>query len=59
MKRMLRTALALALSAGLMIGSALVADAASFSDVPTGHWAYSYVNRAANEGLVSGVGPME
>ena len=56
MKRMLRTALALALSAGLMIGSALVADAASFSDVPAGHWAYSYVNRAANEGLVSGVG---
>lgn len=29
---------------------------ASFSDVPTTHWAYSYVERAAKMGWVSGVG---
>ena len=58
MNRKLKTLAALALSAALMAGSVLTANAAttSFSDVPTTHWAYSYVTRAAQAGLVSGVG---
>lgn len=31
-------------------------SAPSFSDVPTTHWAYSYVERAADEGWVNGIG---
>ena len=55
MKRMLKTAAALLLGAGMLVTGALAA-APSFTDVPSGHWAYSYVTEAAEKGLVSGKG---
>ena len=55
MKRLLKTAAALLLGASMLITGALAANT-SFSDVPSSHWAYSYVTRAAQEGLVSGMG---
>ena len=55
MKRMLRTAAALLLGASLLVTGASAA-ATQFDDVPANHWAYSYVTRAAQEGLVSGMG---
>ncbi len=33
-----------------------LAASPSFSDVPAGHWAYSYVERAADTGWVTGIG---
>ena len=56
MKRKLRTAAALVLTASMVMGSTAVASAANFSDVPTGHWAYSFVDKASRAGLVKGVG---
>lgn len=59
MKRNLRTAAALVLTASMVVGSTAVAGAANFSDVPTGHWAYSYVDKASRAGLVKGMGGTE
>lgn len=57
MKKMLRTAAALLLGASLMSASALAATTTNtFSDVPSSHWGYTFVNRAAKEGIVSGIG---
>lgn len=39
-----------------MVGSALAASP-TFKDVPETHWAYSYVERAATDGIVNGVSP--
>lgn len=50
-----KIAAALVLSVSMMMGTALAAGT-SFSDVPKSHWAYTYVNRACEEGLVSGIG---
>ena len=55
MKRMLKTAAAVLLGASMLVTGALAANT-SFSDVPSNHWAYSYVTRAAQEGLVNGMG---
>lgn len=55
MKRTLRTAVAALLSAGILAGSVLTSSAA-FTDVPSNHWAYSYVQKASTNGLVSGMG---
>ena len=55
MKRKLKIAAALMLSASLMAGNVLAANV-SFTDVPSTHWAYAYVQKAAGEGLVTGVG---
>lgn len=55
MKKMLKTAVALVLSACLMASSVLAAPA-TFSDVPSSYWGYSFISRAAQEGLVSGLG---
>ena len=52
-KKLLALLLALCLTAGLL-GTA--AFAASFSDVPPGHWAVTYVEAAADSGLVKGTG---
>ena len=53
MKKMLRSAAALSLASCMM--SANVLAATTFSDVP-GHWGASYINRAVEKGLVSGMG---
>lgn len=52
------TALLLATATCLttMVGSALAASP-TFKDVPETHWAYSYVERAATDGIVNGVSP--
>lgn len=55
MNRMLKAVAALALSASLMAGSVLAAGA-TFQDVPANHWAYSYVQKATQAGLISGKG---
>ena len=52
---MLKTAAAVLLGASMLVTGALAANT-SFSDVPSNHWAYSYVTRAAQEGLVNGMG---
>lgn len=54
MKRVFSLVLALALSLGLCVPA--TAAGPTFSDVPTTHWAYSYVERAADNGWVNGVG---
>ena len=46
--------LALVLSTGLATHA--WAAGPTFTDVPSNHWAYSYVERAADEGWVNGVG---
>ena len=53
-----RAALALAaVMAVSIIGGMFAASSnPTFTDVPTNHWAYSYVERAANNGWVNGVG---
>lgn len=53
-KKVFSLVLALALSLGLCIPA--TAAGPTFSDVPTTHWAYSYVERAADNGWVNGVG---
>ena len=55
MKRMLKSAAALLLGASMMVTGAMAATT-SFSDVPSNHWAYSYVTKAAQNNLVSGQG---
>ena len=55
MKRKLKIAAALMLGASMMVGNVLAANV-SFTDVPSTHWAYAYVQKAAGEGLVTGVG---
>ena len=55
MKRALRAALALVLGAGMLVGSAAAASSL-FADVPRTHWAYEQITRAADEGLVAGMG---
>lgn len=55
MRRTLRTAVAALLSVGILAGSVLTSSAA-FTDVPSTHWAYTYVQKASDNGLVSGIG---
>ncbi len=51
--RILAVALVLALMIGIIPAHAA---APRFSDVPADHWAYSYVEEAASDGAVNGVG---
>lgn len=53
-KKCISCCLALALSVGLTVPT--LAAGPAFSDVPTSHWAYSFVSRAAQNGWVTGVG---
>lgn len=53
-KRILCTTLSLCLCLGL--SAPALAAGPTFSDVPASHWAYSYVERAADEGWVTGIG---
>ncbi len=53
MKKMLRGAAALTLAGCMM--SANVLAATTFSDVPSSYWGYSFITRAAGEGIVSGL----
>ncbi len=55
MKKMLRSAAAVALCGCLTVGSVWAAPVV-FKDVPSSYWGYSFVTRAAQEGLVSGLG---
>ena len=56
-KRILSAGLALCLILGLSLPAGAVSNGSpTFSDVPTTHWAYSYVERAADNGWVNGVG---
>lgn len=54
MRKIINIALVLALLAGLCIPA--FAAGKTFTDVPAGNWAYSFVQRAADQGWVSGVG---
>ena len=54
-KRVLSLALAAALCLGLF-APAYAASAQTFTDVPPDHWAYSYIQEAAADGAVNGVG---
>ncbi len=49
----LLVAVAIALSAVVAV---VPAKAAGFSDVPSDYWAYKYITRLADEGIVTGVG---
>ena len=53
MKRMLKAAAALLLGASMLVTGAMAA-APKFTDVPSGHWAYTYVTKAAENGMVAG-----
>lgn len=53
-KRILSLALAVCLCAGL--SAPAMAAGPTFSDVPAGHWAYAYVEKAADNGWVTGIG---
>ena len=53
-KRILSLALSVCLCAGL--SAPAMAAGPTFSDVPANHWAYSYVERAADNGWVNGIG---
>lgn len=55
-KRAAAVALATATCLTTMVGSALAASP-TFRDVPESHWAYSYVERAATDGIVNGMSP--
>lgn len=47
---------AIALSLGLCALTIPASAAATFTDVPSTYWGYSYITKAANNGLVSGIG---
>ena len=53
--RILAVALALALVVGIVPAHA--ADVSPFTDVPTTHWAYSYVREAYDDGVINGTAP--
>lgn len=53
-KRLISAVLSLALCLGLAVPA--WAAGPTFTDVPTSHWAYSFVERAAENGWVTGVG---
>lgn len=55
LKRAAVAALATVTCLSAMVGTAFAAPA-SFTDVPDNHWAYSYIQRAAAEGIVNGMG---
>ena len=55
-KRAAAVALATVTCLTTMVGSALAASP-TFKDVPESHWAYSYVERAATDGIVNGMSP--
>ncbi len=52
-RRLIALALTLCICAGLMI---FPAQAASFSDVPSGHWAADYIDRLTDGGIIDGMG---
>ena len=54
MKRMMRTAAALALAGCMMVSNVFAAP--TFQDVPSSFWGYTFINQAAEAGLVSGMG---
>lgn len=54
MKKLISLILSLSLTLSLSISA--FAAGPSFLDVPVNHWAYQYVERAADEGWVAGVG---
>lgn len=47
---------AIALSLGLCALTIPASAATSFTDVPSTYWGYSYITKAANNGLVTGIG---
>lgn len=53
-KQIVSLALSLCLGLGLSVPAG--AAGAAFTDVPTSHWAYSYVSRAADNGWIYGIG---
>lgn len=55
MKKIVSLILLLAMILSLSV-SALAADTSSFDDVSQSNWAYQYVEQAAKEGWVGGVG---
>ena len=55
-KQRVALALATVMMVSIIAGVFAASGQPTFSDVPTSHWAYSYVERAADEGWVNGIG---
>ena len=55
-KKRVALALTAAMAVSIIGGMFAASGSPTFSDVPTNHWAYSYVERAAENGWVNGVG---
>lgn len=55
-KRTLSLALALVMCLGLAVPALAVYETPTFTDVPKSHWAYTFVEQAAEKGWVTGVG---
>ena len=53
-----RTSLALAtiMMVSIIAGVFAASSNPTFTDVPSTHWAYTYIERAADEGWMNGVG---
>lgn len=55
-KRTIGLLLVVCLIAGLLPAVSLGASAQDFSDVSSGHWAYSYINELTQKGIINGMG---
>ena len=55
-KSVMAMLVALALVIATMVGIFAARAQADFTDVPTSHWAYSYIDKMANGGLIKGYG---
>lgn len=53
-RKILSLALVLSLSAGLAVPALAVYETPTFPDMPKSHWAYTYVEQAAENGWISG-----
>ena len=49
-------ALAVVMTASIIAGVFAASTSPTFTDVPASHWAYTYIERAADEGWMNGVG---
>ena len=56
MRKIIRGALSVLISACVTAGAAAAVAAPAFADVPEDNWAYPYVSEAAEKGWVSGIG---
>lgn len=55
-KRRVAVGLSVVMSVSILAGVFASTSTPTFSDVPSNHWAYAYVERATDEGWVTGIG---